>query len=359
MRMESTVIAEICRSDLESLAYPSTASITNVRSLSSYNWVEASTPTIVVPGSPPLWSPPKDKLRVKKDSGIHYVNQNAARNPKSPLEPLFRALYITNPSFDIRSIDVVTDRNNIRKLLSFVSPSTSPRGYGEFTINVEIIKNTALFCRDATNSVEFVDSKRFIGYGHEFEKEFTIDRIKGNTGHHRIISYSFGGLNFIIRHETDAYLGTESYLSTPLSGPTEQQQVQSRSKLAIRHAGEAVPLESTIEIKTRASQKRIDISATAAQLWVSQTPKLIRAYHNQGVFQIPDVEDVAAKIREWERKNKAELRQLAAVIRRILEVAKGCDGNVEIKYDQSQDKLVIWKVSRKMSLPQDLYSKWD
>jgi hypothetical protein len=37
-------------------------------------------------------------------------------NPDSPLEPLFRSLYIEHPSFDINSIDIVTDRNNIRKL---------------------------------------------------------------------------------------------------------------------------------------------------------------------------------------------------------------------------------------------------
>ncbi|OTA62221.1 hypothetical protein K449DRAFT_405605 [Hypoxylon sp. EC38] len=355
--MESIVIAEISRSNLNKLDYPSTASITNVKSLSSYNWIEAPAPTILVPGIPPFWSPPKDPLRVKRDSGLHYANQNAARHPDSPLEPLFRALYTTNPSFDIRSINLVTDRNNIRKLLCFVHPSTSPRGYGEFTINVETIKNTTLFCRNTTNSAEFIDPKRFIGHGHEFEKAFTTDTVKDNTGHHRIISYSFGGLNFIVRHETDAYVNATKYLKAPIhSYPTT---TLSGSKLVIGHAGDGIPLESTIEIKTRVSHKPIDIHANAAQLWVSQTPKLIRAYHEEGVFQVPDVEDVTGEIREWEKNNQDKLRQLTAVIRRIVEVAKSCDGNVEVKYHKSQDKLVISKVSKKMFLPQDLYSKWD
>jgi hypothetical protein len=55
--------------------------------------------------------------QLKKDSGLVYVAQNAARHPESPLEPLFRALYIENPSFDISSVNIVSDRNDIRKLV--------------------------------------------------------------------------------------------------------------------------------------------------------------------------------------------------------------------------------------------------
>ena len=101
------------------------ALITDVKHLSSYNWIDASTPTIAVPGSPPLWSAPKGPKQLQKDSGLIYLAQNAARHPASPLEPLFRALYTTNQSLDIRSVDIVTDRNNIRKLLSFVNPRLS------------------------------------------------------------------------------------------------------------------------------------------------------------------------------------------------------------------------------------------
>src|SRR5947207_5249456 len=104
-------MTEISRQALQELKTPSSALITDVKHLSSYNWMEEPTPTIVVPGSPALWSPPIAPQKVKKDSGLIYIAQNAARHPDSPLEPLFRALYIEHPSFDIHSIDVVTDRN--------------------------------------------------------------------------------------------------------------------------------------------------------------------------------------------------------------------------------------------------------
>lgn len=150
--MPSTTIAKISRLDLPDLSTLPLASITDVKHLSSYNWIEAPTPTIAVPGSPPIWSAPRAPRQLNKDSGLIYIAQNAARHPDSPFEPLFRALYIANPSFDIRSVDVVTDRNNIRKLLSFINPGSTRNGCETFTINVEVTKNTAMFSREETET---------------------------------------------------------------------------------------------------------------------------------------------------------------------------------------------------------------
>jgi hypothetical protein len=375
--MTSTPIAEIARPDLGNLPTPPTASITEVKYLASYNWIEAPTPTIAIPGCPPLWSPPSFPRRLKKDSGYFYIAQNAARHPDSPLEPLFRALYVTDPSFDIRSIDVVSDRNNIRKLLSYIDPSTSRNGLQEFTIEVEITKNTAMFCRKETAVQEFIGPHEFKGYGHEFEKVYTKSRINRGTGHHRMISYRFGNLNFIIRHETNGYVADatspnsnttepeDDSLSSTLaslslsSAKTASYTPPAGSKLTIKREGQVVPLQSTLEIKTRVAHRRLEFREIAPQLWVSGTPKLVRAYHNRGMFQQPEVEDVSAEINRWEEANQGNLRKLAALITRILQVVKGCGGNAVVKYSRTGDKLVIWKAEAKKILPEDLYSKWD
>ncbi|MCJ1241821.1 hypothetical protein MMC14_009827 [Varicellaria rhodocarpa] len=375
--MESTTIVEISRLDLQDLFTPPLASITNVKHLSSYNWIEAPTPTIAVPGSPPLWSAPRVPRQLKKDSGLIYIAQNAARHPDSPLEPLFRALYITNPSFDIRPIDVVTDRNNIRKLLSFINPGSTRNGLETFTINIEITKNTAIFSREETTTHEFIGLHEFRGFGHEFEKVYTTSQISGSTGHHRIISYRFSDLNFIVRHETDGYVDADiripsnskepvndslsSMLGSLSLSPTNKppNTTPAGSKLAIKEEGQVVPLESNLEIKTRVFHKPLEIQDIAPQLWASQTFKLVRAYHHKGTFQRPEVEDVAALIKRWEECNQTDLRKLAALINKILNVLKGYGGNAIVKYDVKEDKLVIWKVDGKKMLPKDLYSKWD
>ena len=375
--MASTILAEISRQDLLDLSTPPLVSITDVKHLSSYNWIEAPTPTIAVPGSPPLWSAPRAPRQLKKDSGLIYIAQNAARHPDSPLEPLFRALYIANPSFDIRSIDVVTDRNNIRKLLSFVNPGSTRNGLETFTINIEVAKSTAIFSRVETATHEFIGLHEFRGFGHEFEKVYTTSQINGSTGHHRILSYRFSNLNFIVRHETDGYVaGTgipssnskepesdslSSMLGSLSLSPTKRppNTTPTGSKLTIKEEGQVIPLESTLEIKTRVIHKPLEIQEVAPQLWISQTLKLVRAYHSKGTFQRPEVEDVAALIKRWEERNQTDLRKLAALINKILNVVKGCGGNGIVKYDVKKDKLVVWKYDGKKMLPKDLYSKWD
>lgn len=377
--MASTILAEISRPDLVGLGTPPLASITEVKHLSSYNWIEAPTPTIAVPGSPSLWAAPRAPQKLKKDSGLIYIAQNAARHPDSPLEPLFRALYIANPSFDIRSIDVVTDRNNVRKLLSFINPISTRNGLEAFTIDVEVAKNTAIFSRAETATHEFVGPHEFKGFGHEFEKAYTTNRISGSTGHHRIISYRFGDLNFIVRHETDGYVdagtGTPSSnskksesdsLSTMLeslslsSNKNPPKTISTGSKLTIREEGQVMPLESTLEIKTRVKHKPLEIQEIAPQLWVSQTFNLVRAYHYKGMFERPDVQDVAGAIKRWEEQNQRDLRKLAALISKIINVVKGLGGNASVKYDVKDDKLVVVrKFGGKNMLPKDLYSKWD
>jgi len=369
-----TTLAEISRADLLNLSIPPSASITDVKHLSSYNWIEAPTPTIAVPGSPPLWSPPKAHQQLKKDSGLIYIAQNAARHPDSPLEPLFRALYFTNPSFDIRSIDIVTDRNIIRKLLSFINPSSTRNGLEAFIFNIEIAKNTAIFSRVETATHEIIKPHEFRGFGHEFEKVYTTTQINGSTGHHRIISYRFGDLNFIVRHETDGYVDatpssnskapeSDSSLSRMLGSlslsPTTPKLTSAASKLSIKPSGQPIPLASTLEIKTRVRHKPLNIEEIAPQLWVSQTPKLVRAYHRNGTFQSPEVEDVVALIGEWEGRNQMDLRKLAALIRRIVGVVRGVGGSAVVRYDVGRDKLVVSKEDGNKMLPGDLYSKWD
>ena len=204
--MEPATTFEISRVDLQHLSTPNAATITNVKHLASYCWVEGDTPTIVVPGLPPRWTPLAGPQRLQKDFGLVFCAQNAARHPQSPVEPLFRSLFMENPDFDLHSVDVISDRNNIRKLLQFINPGRDSHKLEPFTINVEVTKNTAVLARTQAATTEFIGPRDFRGFGHNFEKEYTISEISGATGHHRVLSYCFAGMSFIVRHETDGYL---------------------------------------------------------------------------------------------------------------------------------------------------------
>ncbi|OAK94943.1 hypothetical protein IQ06DRAFT_329599 [Phaeosphaeriaceae sp. SRC1lsM3a] len=373
--MVNNPLAEISAPDLKDICIPGSALITNVQHLASYNWIEApaATPTVAVPGSPDLWSPPEAPFRVKKDTGHVYIAQNAARHPESPLEPLFRALYVSHPSFDIASVDF---------LLGVVNPRWNGYKQEDFTIHVEVTDNTAILCRVETKVDEYIGPNEFRGYGHSFEKNCTTPQVGGSTGHHRIISYSFGGMKFIVRYETDGYVGVGSAqksmqpshnrllnvddlssvldslsLSAGSSGPGESDIAE--SKLAIRKEGQVVPLHSILEVKTRVAHKPLAFEDVVSQLWVSQTPKLVRAYHTKGVFAVPKVEDVAAQVQAWELENQKDLKLLAGLMEKIREIVKKGGGRGILKYDANRQKLVLHKLLGKQMLPKSLYAKWE
>ncbi|KAL5339453.1 hypothetical protein BJX70DRAFT_387886 [Aspergillus crustosus] len=353
--MDCIKISEIPRSRL--IGFPETVSITGVKRLSSYNWIEAaaSTPTIA------------------RDSGLVYIAQNAARHPQSPLEPLFRALYVADPSFDLASVALVSDRNNIRKLLSFVNPTLAKGGLEYFTIEVEIAGDSYF---------GEISPHEFKGYGHEFEEAYTTEQVDDSTGHHWIISYQLGGLKPVVRYETDGFIvmppkvspastrpptstqehGDISRLLDSLSLSSAKKQsfaASDKSILRIMEEGQVIPIESTLEIKTRTFKKMITVDEVLPQMWTSQTPNLVHAYHRNGVFERPEVENVTEEMKSWEKDHQMDLAKLATLLKDIISAVKASDGSAIIKYDDLQDKLVIWKAKgEKKMLPEDIYSNF-
>ncbi|KAG6108895.1 hypothetical protein E4U14_003446 [Claviceps sp. LM454 group G7] len=371
--MAPLTIETIPRSGLQNLVTSDAAHITKVKSVSSYSWIETPTPTIAVPGSPPLWSPPVTDVQLRKDSGLYNIAENAVRLPDRPLAPIFSAIFTTNPSFNIRSIDVISDRNNIRKLLSFIDPISMTNGSpGEsFTIKLELVRNTLLMCRHETATTRYIGPHEFRGYGREFEKAYTTNQIEGSAGHFRIISYRFCGMNLMIRHETDGFVSPSKQVgyaersysvfqhsrneaASPAVGSGHLQMV------TVLQKGKTIPLESILEIKTRALTRSLHFAEIAPQLWVSQTPKLVRAYHDRGCFRKQQVEDVSGEVQQWERENQGNLRTLGALIGKIMAVMKGCGGCGTLRYDVATASLIISRDEGGSGmLPKDLYSRWD
>lgn len=155
------------------------------------------------------WTPPPLPAWLNPDTGIYYIDQNAYRWPTSPLEPALRALFTLHPTFDLNPIDLITDRNNLRKLFRFACGN--PQFMHDFKFYIEVINKTVLVTRWEKRTASFVAEGEFRGFGHSFEKEFTkyTKGLEGSTGHHRMAKYSFGGLNMMVRFSVDAFLGSK------------------------------------------------------------------------------------------------------------------------------------------------------
>ncbi|KAI5465241.1 hypothetical protein BGZ63DRAFT_373128, partial [Mariannaea sp. PMI_226] len=135
-----------------------------------------------------------------------------------------------HPSFNIDIIDVVAGRNNIRKLLSFANPVLATNMLDSFAISNEVIKEIAIFCRkeDAT--------PRYIGY--------TTSEITCNTRYHRIISYHFGGLSFLVGHGTDGCVDHNS--KTQLATDRLSNAMSSLSLFSSSGPQKSVPTQPTL-----------------------------------------------------------------------------------------------------------------
>jgi hypothetical protein len=190
--------------------------IENVQYVASYNWVDTERPTITVPGtsvlpssrleryhsqpsdsrhntgSPAVWTGREVPFTLEPDSGSHFTDQNGARMSEYPMLPLFVAADAIHdndkkPPVDWPAVDVITDRNGLRKLLRWLYPSGG-REVRDFRIDVELVgAKTIVFNRWEGRTREPPTGK---SYGFTFEAA-TARAAPGcpGSGHHRTITY--------------------------------------------------------------------------------------------------------------------------------------------------------------------------
>ena len=114
----------------------------------------------------------------------------------SGLLPVFRAADAmaceTTNGVEWPNIDVVTDRNNLRRLLSWLRPDAGEWPSKEFRIDVQLGgKKTLLLHRFEECTREMASKPPRCGCGINFERESTIPAAgcERGAGHHRVIRY--------------------------------------------------------------------------------------------------------------------------------------------------------------------------
>ncbi|RAK83096.1 geranylgeranyl pyrophosphate synthetase [Aspergillus costaricaensis CBS 115574] len=309
--------------------------ITFCEYVSSYTWLGRATPSILVPeitlqGEPPIWSPATEGRQLKPDRGEYFRDPNAARYPSYP---------------------------TFGNLVRFA------RGVDkDFRFIMETAGDSVCFIRRENSPTDLIPDVR--GYGHTFLDEYTMwgPGLAGSESHQRIIKYTFGGLDLLLRFESDGYVPKQSPempssnlqasrdistgdVDSDIDGLIARLQedhspdpVEHPGKLTIQEAGRRVDQRDIIDIKTRsmvdfktkAIKKEIDMTDLTPRLWVSQIPTLIVAYHNRGLFEEIRVQDMRDIIIRWERENEEMLRRVAWLLHELVHYAKSSMTSLEV-----------------------------
>jgi hypothetical protein len=288
------------------------------------------------------------------------------------MEPAIRSLLALEPEFDIKALDLVACGSTAGNLLRFASSTPKP-----FRFDVDLVEDTVFFIRKENTPTETIDDLK--GFGHTFPERYTTwdKNVAGSCSHQRIIEYEFGGLRFLIRSETDAYIkqsesstasenakpGVEPSLDKMLSSigfGTVAEGPSDGSKLSLRLQGQKIPQSQIFDIKTRRKLSTFDIEELIPRLWVNQTPNFLIAYHEYGLFDRPKVSDVKQQVLDWEKRNTGLLGRYHAIVKRILDIVRDSDDRqVEVSWDGKGPLRITKQIEPgNRVLPAELLDRW-
>lgn len=279
-----------------------------------------------------------------------------------------RSIIALQPDFDLQSVDVVGCGSTLGNLLRFASSSPKP-----FRFDVDIVEDTIIFVRRESSPTEVIQDVR--GYGHTFPEGYTTwgSDVRRSVSHQRIIRYEFGGLQFLVRTETDGYvkdpndsmpdsLSSQAPLEDYMGGISVSGSAPSTTqKLELKMQGRKVPQERIFDIKTRAEQNIYNMDEILPRLWLNQTSKFLLAYHRYGLFNQPKVVDVRQLVLDWQKNNPGLLGRFHAVVRRIVDVVRESnEQQLEVSWDGEGPLMVTQQVGvGRRAFPSDLRGLWE
>ncbi|TFY74198.1 hypothetical protein EWM64_g9813 [Hericium alpestre] len=343
------------------------------------------------------------------DEGVRFKDQNGFRMPSSVLLPLFSAVDAVGKEVDWPSIDFITDRNGLRKLMRWIDTGVETK---DFRIDLELVgERTVLLNRWEANTQD-VASGRTFGFSFERATTSAAPGCEASTAHHRIVKYvaprhlsmdhmsltrrcpqDFFGLKTIVRFEVDACLpsakprssrmsaatlddltdslaglkiereGKATTSATPSRPTKKKDDTSSAPALKIIRAGSEVPQSSIIELTTRSVIRinELDWTEIYPQLYLSQTPWYYIGIHSRGTFtEVRKSNLTGDGMAAQRRQAKASVQKLGQVLEMIQEavIAHGVERRLSLVCQQGVLK-VYEQSSKESCLPDDVRKRFD
>lgn len=261
-------------------------------------------------GYAPYWQPPSLPFQVQEDSVSAKKRDRNARAPEYPFEIVFRASEEMNPHLSFNDVDVVINRNSLRKLLDFCGGQVME----SFRFNLLLVKGTLFVERCESSADKLIYGSYHRGWGRSFEKACTNfpSGTEAGYAHHRVLCYPIGKLRCAVRFEVDAcYTGERDQhidIATRI-GDASEPAAHDETKNPVMPQITAAEIKSTQTPKSR--------NKYLAQLWFGRTPWLLTGRHTAGLFDSVDVFDASSRFSQWETANQEKLRKLATVLEQL------------------------------------------
>lgn len=289
-----------------------------------------------------------------------------------------RALRMMQPSYAVDKVHIFTCYKTMENLLGFVELGGKP-----FRIDVDRVGSTIFLVRKERSPFETIKQVR--GYGHTFPDAYTTwePEARNSISYQRIVSYRFGTLNCLVRSGTDCYERHPEDTCTSDEGSTSQATNMETDNILIdvplgasevldavppadnrliiiSAGGKRVPQCQIFDIKTRNGCRVCEMDDFIPRLWLTQTPKLLLAYHRSGVFERPRIEDCRDMIREWEQKKAVSIGKLHNLLQRLVNVMSNeSDPRAEVSWDGRGSLRVTKQIAHeRRALPDDLMREW-
>jgi len=137
-----------------------------------------------------VWTGQDVPFTLQPDDGSNFVDQNAARMARYPMLPLFvaaDAIHDKKAPVDWPTVDIITDRNGLRKLMRWLNPSEG-REVRDFRIDVELVGSKTIVLGRWEDCMRQPPSGRSFGFAFEAATSRAAPGCP-LSGHHRAITY--------------------------------------------------------------------------------------------------------------------------------------------------------------------------
>ncbi|KAG7043058.1 geranylgeranyl pyrophosphate synthetase [Colletotrichum scovillei] len=232
------------------------SSATGCELVCSYNWKASQDLKIHVPGFAAVLQQVSLPITVPEDQATRSMNDSTARIPECSFEPLFRATASMNPSFRFDKVDILVNRNSLRKLLDFCQAGRQD----SFRINLYLVHRNLIIerCEKTVSKLKFWVGPEFRAHPHSIPVG-----LEDSTAHHRALRYQLRDLTCVVRFEVDACYerkveegGTSQSLARAMSR-LQTDDSQGRNASASQQPTQRVPMAqaNAAEVKTTARRK--------------------------------------------------------------------------------------------------------